>query len=184
MTSKGILTEDGVEHELDVLVLATGFDSITGSLTQIDIRGVDGVSIAEKWINGVYTNLGMTTVNFPNMFFAYGPQAPTAFSNGPTCIEVQGDWIVRCIQHTKENEWTSIHAMPAAEAEWRRVVMDLGSRSLIKKAKTSWYMGGNIPGKTIEPLNYSGGVQNYLKVITGVAERGYEGFRFSKCGAT
>lgn len=86
MTSKGIMTEDGVEHELDVLVLATGFDSVTGSLTQIDIRGVDGVTIAEKWKEGVHTYLGLCSVGFPNMFFTYGPQAPTAFSNGPTCI--------------------------------------------------------------------------------------------------
>jgi len=181
MTNKGILTEDGVEHELDVLVLATGFDSITGSLTQIDIRGVDGVSIAEKWANGVYTNLGMTSVNFPNMFFTYGPQAPTAFSNGTCCIEIQGDWIVRCIEHMKANEWTSIYATTAAEAEWRTAVMDMGSRLLNNKAK-SWYVGANIPGKVIEPLNYSGGIKNYVDVITGVADRGYEGFTLSRCG--
>ncbi|KAE9382308.1 hypothetical protein BT96DRAFT_845634, partial [Gymnopus androsaceus JB14] len=94
----------------------------------------------------------------------------------------QGDWIVQCIQYMKENEWTSIHATPTAEAEWRAAAMDLGSRSLATKTKTSWYMGSNIPGKAIEPLNYSGGLQNYFKIITGVAERGYEGFRFSKCG--
>lgn len=66
ITPKGVLTTDGIEHELDILVIACGFDSVTGGITQIDIRGVDGTSIKEKWANGVYTNLGMTTANFPN----------------------------------------------------------------------------------------------------------------------
>ncbi|KAF9259345.1 FAD/NAD(P)-binding domain-containing protein [Marasmius fiardii PR-910] len=86
ITSDAIITGDGVRHEVDVIVLATGFDSVTGGITQIDIRGVDGTTIKDKWASGVYTNLGMTTANFPNMFFTYGPQAPTALSNGPTCI--------------------------------------------------------------------------------------------------
>ncbi|KAJ3747715.1 cyclohexanone monooxygenase [Lentinula detonsa] len=178
VTSKGILTKDGIEHELDVLVLATGFDSLTGGLTQIDIRGVDGVSIAEKWANGVYTSLGMTCANFPNMFFIYGVQAPTAFSNGPTCIEIQGDWVVQCIKHMKENGLTAIYPTPEAEAEWRGLVMNTGYRALINSAK-SWYVGANIPGKTIEPLNYTGGVNKYFEIIEGIAERGYDGFQFN-----
>ncbi|KAJ3869097.1 cyclohexanone monooxygenase [Lentinula novae-zelandiae] len=183
VTSKGILTKDGVEHEFDVLVLATGFDSLTGSLTQIDIRGVDGVSIAEKWANGVYTNLGMTCANFPNMFFIYGAQAPTAFSNGPTCIEIQGEWIVRCIRHMKENDLTAIYPTPEAEAEWRALIMNTGYRALVNNAK-SWYVGANIPGKTVEPLNYTGGVNQYLEIIEGIAERGYEGFGFMSTGGS
>ena len=80
------MTNDVVEHEFDVLILVTGFDSMTGNLTQMDICGIDGISIAEKWASGVYTNLGMTCAHFPNMVFPYGAQAPTAFANGPSCI--------------------------------------------------------------------------------------------------
>lgn len=85
ITPKGVKTLDGTEHELDVLVLATGFDSVTGGITQIDIRGTDGIHIRDKWVNGLSTYLGLTTANFPNMFFLYGPHGPTAFCNGPTC---------------------------------------------------------------------------------------------------
>lgn len=83
-TEKGITLSDGTDLELDVIILATGFDSVTGGLVQIDIMGTDGVSLKEKWKQGTWTYLGMSTANFPNMFFLYGPHGPTAFANGPT----------------------------------------------------------------------------------------------------
>lgn len=85
ITPKGVRTQDGVEHELDVLALATGFDAVSGGITQIDIKGTDGLCIRDKWAKGLSTCLGMMTTDFPNMFFPYGPQAPTGFCNGPTC---------------------------------------------------------------------------------------------------
>ena len=74
---EGIKTQDGKVHEIDVVVFATGFDSITGGITQIDIRGTEGKTIEQKWKEGTYTQLGMTTHGYPNLFFTYGPQAPT-----------------------------------------------------------------------------------------------------------
>jgi cation diffusion facilitator CzcD-associated flavoprotein CzcO len=85
ITPKGVKTQDGEEHELDVLVLATGFDAVTGSITQIDIRGTDGELVRDKWGKGLSTYLGLSVANYPNMFFTYGPHGPTAFCNGPTC---------------------------------------------------------------------------------------------------
>jgi cation diffusion facilitator CzcD-associated flavoprotein CzcO len=73
-TEKGIKMTNGDEIELDVIILATGFDAVTGGLVQMNIKGADGVSLADKWSNGTWTYLGMTTANFPNMFFLYGPQ--------------------------------------------------------------------------------------------------------------
>ncbi|KAJ3790161.1 cyclohexanone monooxygenase [Lentinula aff. detonsa] len=176
VTPQGILTADGVEHKLDVIIFATGFDSVTGGITQIDICGLGGKSIKDKWAEGVATNLGLTTASFPNMFFTYGPQAPTAFSNGPTCIEIQGDWIINCIKHMISNDLTYIDAREEAEQQWRKQVLSLGSMSLANKAETSWYYGSNIPGKVVEPYMFMGGVQNYDKTITEVASQGYVGF--------
>jgi cation diffusion facilitator CzcD-associated flavoprotein CzcO len=84
---KGVKTQDGTEHELDVLVFATGFDAVTGGMKVIDIRGVDGVRISDKWEkNGVSTYLGLMSVGYPNMFFPYDPRGPTSECNGPACI--------------------------------------------------------------------------------------------------
>ncbi|KAF5336266.1 hypothetical protein D9758_016052 [Tetrapyrgos nigripes] len=175
ITPKGILTSDGIEHEFDILVIACGFDSVTGGITQIDIRGLDGTSIKEKWAGGVYTNLGMTTANFPNMFFLYGPQAPTALSNGPTCIEIQADWINRCIQYMTDNKLTRIEATREAEQEWRDLNMSVAGGTLLGKAK-SWYNGSNIPGKPVEPLNFAGGIPYYKSALQEREDQGYKGF--------
>ncbi|KAG7085275.1 hypothetical protein E1B28_013888 [Marasmius oreades] len=134
-TSKGIVTGDGKEHEFDVIVLATGWDGVTGAMTKIDIRGIGGQTVAEKWKDGVYTNLGMTVSGFPNMFFMSGPQAPTAFSVGPSCIEPQGDWIANVIKHMKKNHLTKIEATPEAEQIWRGMVMSIHDKLLVRNAR-------------------------------------------------
>ena len=81
---KGIELSDGTQLEFDVIILATGFDALTGGLMHIDIEGTDGVTLKDKWAKGTWTYLGMSTANFPNMFFLYGPHGPSAFANGPT----------------------------------------------------------------------------------------------------
>ncbi|KAF5331308.1 hypothetical protein D9758_015800 [Tetrapyrgos nigripes] len=178
MTPQGIKTADGTVHELDAIVMATGFDSLTGGITQIDFKGVDGGSIAEKWKNGVHSYLGMTSAGFPNMFFVYGPQAPTAFCNGPTCGEIQGDWIIDCIKYMATNQLTRIEAKVDAEEHWRQKIFELSAQGLWGKAR-SWYMGSNIPSKAVEPLNWAGGVQAYNELCMEKAKRGYEGFVLS-----
>lgn len=149
-TERGIKTKYG-QHEFDVICLATGFDSVTGGLTQIDIRGVDGTTIKEKWADGVWTHLGMTTANFPNMFFIYGPQAPTAFATGPSCAEAQGDWIGKTLVHMRENEIDTIEPTRQAEADWKQHVNESAQEGLFAETQ-SWYFGDNIPGKAREVL--------------------------------
>ncbi|KAK1227203.1 hypothetical protein PQX77_009837 [Marasmius sp. AFHP31] len=177
-TAKGIVTGDGQEHEFDVIVLATGFDAVTGAITNMNVRGVDGKSISDAWKDGVYTNLGMTVSGFPNMFFTYGPQAPTALSNGPSCVEPQGDWIAGCIQHMDKNKLTRIESTREAEQAWRGMAMGIQDKLLLGKAR-GWWNGANIPGKAVEFLSFPGGLQFYLRTCKEKAEKGYEGFILS-----
>ncbi|RDW80447.1 hypothetical protein BP5796_05145 [Coleophoma crateriformis] len=178
-TEKGIKFKDGKELDFDIIILATGFDSVTGGLVQIDIKGTDGVSLADKWSKGTWTNLGMTTAGFPNMFFLYGPQGPTAFANGPTIVELQGDWIVRCIKYVHEHNHETIDATAEAEALWTKHVAELCDKTLFP-GTDSWYMGANIPGKPRESLNYAGGIPRYVRECREKEDKGYEGFIFDK----
>ncbi|KAK7464794.1 hypothetical protein VKT23_006001 [Stygiomarasmius scandens] len=177
ITPKGVRTGDGVHHDLDILVLATGFN-ITATITHIDVRGKDGRSLKEKWAEGVYTYLGMSIAGFPNLFFTYGPQAPTAFSNGPTCVEIQCEWITKCIKHMIDNNLTSIEAELDAEKDWRRQVWETSNYGPWMKVR-GWYNDGNIPGKPLQPLNYAGGVATYAAYCAEKAQKGYEGFTLS-----
>ncbi|TVY26702.1 Baeyer-Villiger monooxygenase [Lachnellula hyalina] len=171
----GVITEDGILHELDLLVLATGYDAVTGGFTAIDIKGSKEQSLKEKWLKGSHTAYGMATAGFPNMFFPYGPQAPTTFCNGPTCAEIQGDWIASALEFMREKKLTRIDAKEETEAAWREQVNMIGNMTLIPQTQSE-YMGTNIPGKPKEMLNYLGGLPRYVEQIEAVRDSGYAGF--------
>ncbi|KAF4590967.1 hypothetical protein EYR40_009564 [Pleurotus pulmonarius] len=178
VTSQGIKTSDGKEHKFDIIVLATGFDSVTGSLTQIDIKSTEGVPLREKWSSGLKTHLGMMTAGFPNMFFVYGAHGVTAFGNGPTCLEQQSDWIVQCLKDLRDLGATRIDPTNEAEGAWTHRVNDLCAKGLWMKAK-SWWTGANIPGKKVECLSFPGGLPLYTQLCQESAANGYKGFLLS-----
>lgn len=109
-------------------------------ITQMNIRGTDGKTIEEKWKEGTYTHLGMTTAGYPNLFFTYGPQAPTAFATGPNHAETQGSWIVECIRYMRDNNYSTINATVEAEQAWRQHTNEVADKSLFPLAN-SWYFG-------------------------------------------
>jgi cyclohexanone monooxygenase len=176
VTATGVRTANGF-HALDVLVLATGFDASTGGLTQIDLRDTAGTSLEALWARGVKTHLGLAAPGFPNLLMLYGPQSPTAFCNGPTCAESQGDWVVDCLTHLRQHGLTRIEATADAADAWTRHMDEVAARSLLPLAD-SWYMGANIPGKPRQLLHHPG-VQEYLAYCRDSAARGYAGFSLS-----
>jgi len=177
VTPMGVETKDR-EVELDILVLATGFDFLTGGLTSIDIRGTNGETLREKWSGGSRAHLGLASAHFPNLLYIYGPQSPSAFCNGPTCAELQGDFIISCIEHMRRNNFRRIEATEEAEDAWRDHVAELVEATLFPRAQ-SRYLGANIPGKKREMLVYPGGLPLYLRKCRESADAGYSGFVLS-----
>ena len=173
ITSDGIRTTTA-DHDLDVLVLATGFDANTGGLTAIDLRGPDGTTLAEAWDDGVDTHLGMAVAGFPNLLFLYGPQSATAFCNGPVCAEIQGEWLVDLLRHLRAEGLTRIEPVPEKGAEWTAHLATIADGTLFGRAD-SWYMAANIPGKRRQLLNYPNS-DAYLEHLHRCAEAGYDGF--------
>ena len=178
----GVILQDGSHHKLDILALATGFDSVTGGMKNMGLKDVHGVDLNEKWKTGTWTHLGITCNGFPNMFFLYAAQAPTAFSNGPTTVEMQGDFITKMIKDMREQGIKYIDPTKAAEDEWRKVVTDLNDETLFP-GTSSWYNGGNVPGKPREQLNYLGGVPKYYQTLKDCHEHPFRGFNVVKTEA-
>ncbi|WP_293389019.1 NAD(P)/FAD-dependent oxidoreductase [Nevskia sp.] len=174
ITPRGIRTRHQ-DLDFDVIVLATGFDAVSGGLTDIDIRGTHGQTLKQKWAEGTRTYLGLASAGFPNLLYLYGPHSPSGFCNGPSCAELQGDWVVRCLADLRERGIDRFETTEAAEAIWGQVVNGLADTTLFPRTN-SWYMGANVPGKTREMLNYPGGLALYLQQCEAVADRGYEGF--------
>ncbi len=171
----GVETADGRMHGLDLLVLATGFDMVTGGLTAMDIQNPAGISLREQWQHGVSAYLGSMTHGFPNMFFIYGPQAPAGLSNGPSCSELQGEEVVALLQHMHSRGLKRIESSAQADAAWRKRIDDFAAGTLFGRAQ-SWYMASNIPGKTAQMINYPIGMPDYLEQWAMVKAADYAGF--------
>jgi cyclohexanone monooxygenase len=171
---EGIETTDGL-IELDMLIYATGYDAFTGALTHIDVRGLGGRTLRDKWSEGAKTYLGLVTEGFPNLFTVTGPGSPGPLANMSMSIEQHVEWISDCITYLRANKIARIDADKDSEEAWMQHVQEVVSRTLYEKAN-SWYRGANVPGKPQLFLPYLGGHGNYRKKCSEVAEAGYPGF--------
>ena len=165
----------GKDYEVDALVLATGFDAMTGSVAKIDIRGRHGQTLNRKWAEGPKTYLGLMTAGFPNLFIITGPGSPSVLSNMIVSIEQHVDWITDCIAYMRDRGLDTMEARKDAEDRWVAHVNEVAHTTLYPQAN-SWYMGANIPGKPQIFMPYIGGVGAYRQICNDVAAKGYEGF--------
>ncbi|PXW25797.1 UNVERIFIED_CONTAM: cyclohexanone monooxygenase/acetone monooxygenase [Williamsia faeni] len=173
---EGILLEDGTLYELDVIVMATGFDAGTGALTRIDIRGRGGRSLTEDWSRDIRTTMGLMVEGYPNMLTTAVPLAPSAaLCNMTTCLQQQTEWIAACIQHMNSNGLGIIEPTIAGQDAWVNHHDEIANATLVSKTN-SWYMGSNVPGKPRRLLSYIGGVGAYRDATLKAAANGYEGF--------
>jgi cation diffusion facilitator CzcD-associated flavoprotein CzcO len=177
ITASGVRTTEG-EHDLDILVYATGFDALTGPLLALNITGRDGLPLAERWADGPQTYLGLAVPGFPNLFTITGPGSPSVLTNMPSAIEQHVEWIAECIEHLEAAQIDLAEATDDAAAEWTQHVQDVAAMTLYPRA-ASWYMGANVPGKPRLFLPYVGGLHAYRNSCARVAADGYEGFRLT-----
>ena len=175
VTPGGLATTAG-EYRLDVIVFAVGFDAITGALLEMDIRGRDGESLAQKWSRGPRTYLGLCVAGFPNLFMITGPGSPSVLSNMVVSIEQHVDWIAECLGYLAGRGTDRIEASAEAEDAWVRHVTEVADATLYPRAPTAWYVGANIPGKPRVFMPYVGGCGTYREECDEVVDRGYRGF--------
>ena len=173
LTARGVRTQTQ-QHDLDIIIFATGFDALSGALLAMEISA-DGKSLRDHWAQGPRSYLGLTIAGFPNMFVITGPGAPSVLDNMVLSIEQDVDWIAECLLFLRERGASRIEASTEAEAKWCDHVQSLAKNSLFTKAD-SWYTGANIPGKPRQVMPYLGGIARYIEECREVAEGGYLGF--------
>jgi cation diffusion facilitator CzcD-associated flavoprotein CzcO len=156
----GITLEDGTHHEFDVIAVATGFDIVTGVMTQLGLESINNTKLQEEWLPGAKTYLGTTVSGYPNMFHIYGPHGPTLLSNGPTTVELQGRWIADAIEKMRLNDIKYINPKGEAAETWKKQIVDINNTMLFPTTRST-YMGGSIPGKVYEPVCFPGGIPEY-----------------------
>ena len=172
------LTADGETYRFDDLVLATGFDAMTGALARIDIRGRDGLALRKAWEAGPRMYLGLMTNGFPNLFTVTGPGSPSVLSNMMPTIEHHVEWIADCLKFLRDRGIREIEARLDAQDSWVAHGNEVASKTL-RYTCSSWYLGANVPGKPRVFMPYIGGMPSYMKKCAAVAAAGYEGFELT-----
>jgi len=176
ITEAGIRTT-AATYELDILVLATGFDALTGPLLRIDIRGAGGTRLRDVWAHGAETYLGVSVAGFPNMFILSGPGSPSVLTNMVVSIEQHVGWVADCLHYLRAQGLQRIEADAAAQQAWGEELVAMVAGSIIATGN-SWYTGANIPGKPrrfMVHVDYPG----YVKRCAEVAADGYRGFKLA-----
>jgi cation diffusion facilitator CzcD-associated flavoprotein CzcO len=180
-TPEGVRTDEKL-YELDIVIFATGFDAITGSLLKPRIVGRGGQTLAEKWADGPLTQLGLATSGFPNMLVIGGPGSPSVLSNVMVSIEEQSDWYAGLFAAMKADDIVEIEATEAAEQSWTDYVQERAKETLYMTTN-SFYNGAEVAGKPRVFMPYSGGVRHYRMLLESCAAEGYTGFQLRKSPA-
>jgi cyclohexanone monooxygenase len=166
-------------YDVDVIVLATGFDAMTGALGKIDIVGRGGETLRDDWKDGPRTYLGLGVDGFPNLFIISGPGAPAVLANMVLHAEAHVNWIADAIGYLDEHSYTAIEATADAVDNWGVELAQRAEATLFTKAN-SWYMGANVPGKPRGFMLFLGGFATYNDICAQVANAGYKGFTLIK----
>lgn len=174
-TATSVVTRSG-EHPIDMLVLATGFDAISGSMLRLNPKGRGGMPLKDRWQDRFHNYLGLTVGGFPNLFMIHGPGSPGVFYNMPLGAERQIDWIGDCMRHLREQGLGTIEPTADSEEAWANEVSGIANATLFPRTD-SWWTGANIPGKPRGFSAYLGGDIYYTR-IAQISDKDYEGFSF------
>ncbi|WP_249134846.1 NAD(P)/FAD-dependent oxidoreductase [Bradyrhizobium sp. AUGA SZCCT0222] len=165
------VTETGLrtsarDYDFDIIIYSTGFDAITGAYDQIDITGINGEKLYDKWKGGPSTFLGMLVHGFPNLLMPTGPQSGSASTNFPRGIETGVNWCMGLLGHIWDRGYTSADPTLAAQERWSAHVKKMYAIMLMRNAK-SWFTGynSNVPGHEHGKYRYfvyNGGTPKYV----------------------
>jgi cation diffusion facilitator CzcD-associated flavoprotein CzcO len=176
ITSRGVRLRSGAEHEVDVIVFATGFDAMTGPLSKMNVHGIGDKTIAEEWAEGPRVHLGIAQPDFPNLFMILGPQGP--FVSHPPAIEKQADFIGKLIEHALAAGAERVEASHEAGEAWSQLCDMILGMTLIPQGLDDrpWFLGANVPGKKPTTLCYLGGMAGYVAELDKEIDRSFAGF--------
>jgi cyclohexanone monooxygenase len=172
-SEKGLVTA-AQEFDLDVIILATGFDAITGNYMKIDTTGRDGRKLTDKWCDGPHAFCGMTIAGFPNLFMIFGPFGP--FTSQPLVHEWQINWFTDLMMEADKRGGV-VDTSSEAENAWVDTCQDQMAGTLFE-VTDSWINGTNIPGKPRASMFYMAGMSGYMQEMNAIRENDYKGFVF------
>ncbi|MGV0742164.1 flavin-containing monooxygenase [Mycolicibacterium sp. XJ870] len=117
LRARSLVTEDGRELDVDVVVCATGY-AAADYLGQIDVVGEGGTTLHDTWRDGAYAYLGMAVPGFPNFFMLYGPNTNVGSNSVIFILEAQARYVVRALKYLRRRRRTYVAVRPDAMARF------------------------------------------------------------------
>ena len=179
ITETGVRTSEN-HYEFDIIVLATGFQAYTGAQEALEIRGLSGTTLEDKWESASTSIMGVCVADFPNLFMITGPQAP--FANLPTSIEQNILWITDCIKMMESEAYDICAPLQEAEDAWSAHTAEIHDQTLMAQGDKvhSWMMGANVEHKTPRVLVYFGGANVYYDKLRESVDKHFPELEFER----
>jgi cyclohexanone monooxygenase len=117
LRARSLVTEDGAELDVDVVLCATGY-AAADYLGQIAVTGERGVTLRETWSDGAFAYLGMAVPGFPNFFMLYGPNTNVGSNSVIFMLEAQARYIVQALKHMRGKRKSYVAVRPATMADF------------------------------------------------------------------
>ncbi|WP_368834509.1 flavin-containing monooxygenase [Mycobacterium intracellulare] len=117
LRARSLVTEDGTEREVDLVVCATGY-AAADYLGELDVSGEHGITLRQVWRDGAHAYLGMAVPDFPNFFMLYGPNTNVGSNSVIFILEAQARYIVRAVRHLRRRRKRYVAVPASALAEF------------------------------------------------------------------
>jgi len=166
---------------LDAIVLATGYDAMTGSLLNLNVTGRNSITLAKQWHAGPTTYLGLSVNNFPNFFTITGPGSPSVLTNMLPTIEQHVNLVSTILAHAQKNKKNKVEATRIAQDNWVEHVNAAAEKTIFPGCN-SWYLGANVPGKRRVFMPYVG-FPDYVQRCEEMIANDFNGFEITSHGS-
>ncbi|AXI02138.1 flavin-containing monooxygenase [Aquirhabdus parva] len=163
ITEHGVQTMEGVEHVVDCIVFATGFD-VSKSGTPFPITGINNRNLAEEWSRGAQAYKSINVSGFPNLFFTFGPNSGPGHNSALVYMESQIDHAIRLIKTIIDQEIKVLDVKPEIQAEYNQKIQKRLTKTNWNSGCKSWYLTEDGFNSTMYP-GFATQYQNQMKNI-------------------
>ncbi len=176
LSPKGIRTVEGIEHQFDAIVFATGFE-VSKQGTPFPVIGIDGRELSAEWSRGAYAYRSVAVSGYPNLYFTFGPNSGPGHSSALVYMEAQIDYIVEAISKLLQFGWKSLDVRPEVQARYNEDIQQRLQSTTWNSGCQSWYLtddGFNatmFPGFATQYVNQLKAVDLHDFKITAAASR-------------
>jgi cation diffusion facilitator CzcD-associated flavoprotein CzcO len=169
LSPAGIRTSEGIEHQVDCIVFATGFD-VHKTGAPFPIAGVGGRLLADDWTRGAHAYKSANVHGYPNLFFTFGPNSGPGHNSALVYMEAQLDYAVRGIRTVLDRDLRYLDVRAEVQERYNRRIQQRLRRTTWNSGCSSWYLTAD----GYNPSMYPGFATQYLRQMKELRLADYE----------